>query len=115
MMRRRMPSLPLRLTPMRRLACPSKASSPQRPCGFLYSYAAKPSRWHGSREVVRKSRGGHNRQPDGFGDQPKVVNGLSDLMVEGFGEAIGKHARSPVGAGGPCVMEEGQYHPTSQT
>jgi YjgF/chorismate_mutase-like, putative endoribonuclease len=31
---------------------------------------------------------------DGFGDQPKVVNGFSDLMVEVFGEPIGKHARS---------------------
>jgi enamine deaminase RidA (YjgF/YER057c/UK114 family) len=34
---------------------------------------------------------------DGFGDQPKVVNGFSDLMVEVFGEPIGKHARSAVG------------------
>ena len=34
---------------------------------------------------------------DGFGDQPKVINGFSDLMVEVFGEAIGKHARSAVG------------------
>ena len=33
---------------------------------------------------------------DGFGDQPKVINGFSDLMVEVFGEAIGKHARSAV-------------------
>ncbi len=35
--------------------------------------------------------------PEGFGDQPRVVNGFSDLMVEIFGEAIGKHARSAVG------------------
>jgi enamine deaminase RidA (YjgF/YER057c/UK114 family) len=35
--------------------------------------------------------------PEGFGDQPKVVNGFSDLMVQVFGEAIGKHARSAVG------------------
>ena len=28
---------------------------------------------------------------DGFGDQPKVINGFSDLMVEVFGDAIGKH------------------------
>ena len=35
--------------------------------------------------------------PDGFGDHPKVINGFSDLMVEVFGEAIGKHARSAVG------------------
>ncbi|MBI2157152.1 MAG: RidA family protein [Candidatus Rokubacteria bacterium] len=34
---------------------------------------------------------------DGFGEQPKVINGFSDLMVEVFGEAIGKHARSAVG------------------
>lgn len=34
--------------------------------------------------------------PD-FTDQPKVVNGASDLFVEVFGEA-GRHARSAVGA-----------------
>jgi enamine deaminase RidA (YjgF/YER057c/UK114 family) len=33
----------------------------------------------------------------GFTDQPKVINGFSDLMVEVFGEAAGKHARSAVG------------------
>ncbi|HEX7372157.1 MAG TPA: RidA family protein [Thermodesulfobacteriota bacterium] len=31
-----------------------------------------------------------------FKDQPKVINGCSDLLVEVFGE-IGKHARSAVG------------------
>ncbi len=31
-----------------------------------------------------------------FYDQPKVINGFSDLMVEVFGEA-GKHARAAVG------------------
>ena len=31
-----------------------------------------------------------------FKDQPKVINGASDLLVEIFGEA-GKHARSAVG------------------
>src|SRR5258708_23103508 len=36
---------------------------------------------------------------DGFSDQPKVVNGFSDLMVEVFGEA-GRHARSAVGMAG---------------
>jgi len=36
---------------------------------------------------------------DGFGEQPQVVNGFSDLMVEVFGEA-GKHARSAVGMAG---------------
>jgi len=34
---------------------------------------------------------------EGFGDQPKVINGFSDLMVEVFGEGIGKRARSAVG------------------
>lgn len=34
---------------------------------------------------------------DDFGDQPKVINGFSDLMVQVFGEATGKHARSAVG------------------
>lgn len=33
----------------------------------------------------------------GFQEQPKVINGFSDLMVEVFGETIGKHARSAVG------------------
>ena len=32
----------------------------------------------------------------GFGDQPKVANGISDLLVEVFGDK-GKHARSAVG------------------
>jgi enamine deaminase RidA (YjgF/YER057c/UK114 family) len=32
----------------------------------------------------------------GFADQPKVINGFSDLMTEIFGDA-GKHARSAVG------------------
>ncbi len=32
-----------------------------------------------------------------FEDQPKVINGASDLMVSVFGEA-GKHARAAVGA-----------------
>ena len=33
---------------------------------------------------------------DGFVQQPQVINGFSDLMVEVFGEA-GRHARSAVG------------------
>jgi enamine deaminase RidA (YjgF/YER057c/UK114 family) len=35
----------------------------------------------------------------GFGDQPKVINGCSDLFVEVLGER-GRHARSAVGMGG---------------
>jgi enamine deaminase RidA (YjgF/YER057c/UK114 family) len=38
-----------------------------------------------------------NAVPD-FGDQPKVINGCSDLLVEVLGEA-GRHARSAVGMG----------------
>lgn len=39
-----------------------------------------------------------NCAPD-FGEQPKVINGCSDLFVEVFGER-GRHARSAVGMGG---------------
>lgn len=39
-----------------------------------------------------------NSAPD-FGDQPKVVNGASDVMVDIFGDA-GRHARSAVGVAG---------------
>jgi enamine deaminase RidA (YjgF/YER057c/UK114 family) len=35
---------------------------------------------------------------EGFGEQPKVINGFSDLMVEVFGDN-GRHARSAVGMG----------------
>ncbi len=38
-----------------------------------------------------------NAVPD-FGQQPKVINGFSDLMVEVFGDK-GRHARSAVGMG----------------
>lgn len=44
---------------------------------------------------VVKILGMVNSAPD-FGDQPKVINGCSDLMVEVFGEN-GRHARSAVG------------------
>ena len=36
---------------------------------------------------------------EGFGEQPKVINGFSDLMVEVFGDS-GRHARSAVGMAG---------------
>lgn len=42
-----------------------------------------------------KVRGMVNSAPD-FNDQPQVINGFSDLMVEVFGEK-GKHARAAVG------------------
>ena len=44
---------------------------------------------------VVKILGMVNSTPD-FGDQPKVINGCSDLMVEVFGEK-GRHARSAIG------------------
>jgi enamine deaminase RidA (YjgF/YER057c/UK114 family) len=36
--------------------------------------------------------------PTDFTQQPQVINGFSDLMVEVFGDK-GKHARSAVGMG----------------
>lgn len=46
---------------------------------------------------IVKVTGFVNSAPD-FGDQPKVINGCSDLLVAVFGEK-GKHARSAVGMG----------------
>ena len=40
---------------------------------------------------------GHIASAPGFTDQPQVLNGASDLLVQIFGEA-GKHARVAVGA-----------------
>ncbi|MFO0909394.1 MAG: RidA family protein [Isosphaeraceae bacterium] len=48
-------------------------------------------------ERLIKVLGMVNSTPD-FGEQPKVINGFSDLMVEVFGDA-GKGARSAVGMG----------------
>ena len=48
-------------------------------------------------KVVRVVRlGGFINSAVGFGDEPKVMNGASDLMVAVFGDK-GKHARSTVG------------------
>ncbi|CAA9586945.1 MAG: RidA/YER057c/UK114 superfamily, group 1 [uncultured Thermomicrobiales bacterium] len=46
---------------------------------------------------VVKVLGMVNATPD-FGEQPRVINGCSDLFLEVFGDA-GKHARSAVGMG----------------
>lgn len=46
---------------------------------------------------VVKLTGFVNSTPD-FTDQPKVINGASDFLVEALGDA-GKHARSAVSAG----------------
>jgi len=40
---------------------------------------------------------GHIASAPGFTDQPQVLNGASDLLVEIFGDA-GRHARVAVGA-----------------
>jgi enamine deaminase RidA (YjgF/YER057c/UK114 family) len=40
---------------------------------------------------------GHVASAEGFTDQPLVLNGASDLLVEIFGEA-GRHARVAIGA-----------------
>ena len=52
-----------------------------------------------------------NSAPD-FTDQPKVINGASDLMVEVFGER-GRHARSAIGVAslplGVAVEVEGVF------
>lgn len=39
---------------------------------------------------------GFIRSADGFSDQPKVLNGASQLLIDLFGEA-GQHARSAIG------------------
>ncbi len=56
---------------------------------------------------VVKVLGMVNSAPD-FTDQPKVVNGCSDLFIEIFGDERGRHARSAVGVaalGGNAVVE----------
>jgi enamine deaminase RidA (YjgF/YER057c/UK114 family) len=50
-------------------------------------------------ERIVKVLGMVNCTPE-FGDQPKVINGFSDLLVDVFGEARGRAARSAVGMGG---------------
>ncbi|WP_370284687.1 RidA family protein [Pseudooceanicola nanhaiensis] len=60
---------------------------------------------------VVKLTGFVNSTPD-FGDQPKVVNGASDFLVEVLGDA-GRHSRSAVSAGslpfGVAVEIEGVF------
>ena len=66
-----------------------------RSLGYLRIEATDVAAW---RDFAVKVLGMVN-SADGFGDQPKVINGFSDLMVEVFGDA-GKHARSAVGMAG---------------
>ena len=42
--------------------------------------------------------GGFVNSTNNFTEQPKVINGASDLMIEVFGKDIGQHARFAVGA-----------------
>ena len=57
-----------------------------------------------------------NSTPD-FVNQPKIINGASDLMVEVFGKAIGQHARFAVGSSalplGISVEVNGVFEKTS--
>ena len=50
-----------------------------------------------SRLVRVVKLGGFVNSTDSFTDQPKVINGASDFMVEALGDA-GRHARSAVSA-----------------
>ncbi len=62
------------------------------------------------KRVVRL--GGFVNCTDDFTEQPKVINGASDLMAEVFGDA-GKHARAAVGVNtlplGVAVEVEGMF------
>ena len=63
--------------------------------------------------VVRVVRlGGFVASDNNFTDQPKVINGASDLMVDIFGDA-GRHARAAVGVNtlplGAAVEVEGLF------
>ncbi|MGR3485564.1 MAG: RidA family protein [Paracoccaceae bacterium] len=66
--------------------------------------------WDGLDRVVKLT--GFVSSTPGFADQPKVINGASDLMVEVLGEQ-GRHARSAVGVAalplGVAVEIEGLF------
>ncbi|MDA1090107.1 MAG: RidA family protein [Proteobacteria bacterium] len=67
-------------------------------CGLNLIAQAKAAAQGDLNKIKRvvKLGGFVNSTPD-FTDQPKVINGASDLMAEVFGE-VGKHARFAVGA-----------------
>ena len=70
------------------------------PAGGLHA-VGDPRHELGSLDKVKrvvKLLGMVNAVPE-FSEQPKVINGCSDLLVEVFGEK-GRHARSAVGMGG---------------
>ena len=59
--------------------------------------------------IAPAAAGGFVASAEGFTGQPGVINGVSDLLAEVFGEA-GRHARSAVGVaelplGAPVEVE----------
>lgn len=78
---------------------PAQGKEAARLCGLNLLAQAKRALDGDLDRVVRVVRlGGFVNAEPGFVDQPQVVNGASDLMVEVFGDA-GRHARTAVGVG----------------
>jgi enamine deaminase RidA (YjgF/YER057c/UK114 family) len=74
----------------------AQAQEASRIC-FLNLLAALGSAGVSPGQVTRVVRlGGFVQSAEGFSEQPKVINGASDLCQELFGE-IGRHARAAVG------------------
>ncbi len=67
-----------------------------RACGVMILAQAKQTLGSLDRVVRVVKLGGFVNSTGDFTDQPKVVNGASDLMLEVFGDN-GRHARSAVG------------------
>lgn len=78
---------------------PAQGKEAAKLCGLNLLAQAKRALDGDLDRVVRVVRlGGFVNAEPGFADQPQVVNGASDLMVEVFGDA-GRHARTAVGVG----------------
>ena len=76
---------------------PEDAARAARMCGVNLLAQIKDALGGDLERVVRVVKlGGFVASVPDFTDQPKVINGASDLMVEVFGDA-GRHARSAVG------------------
>jgi len=71
------------------------AAARQTAIGVLSTLKAELGDLNKVKRIV-KVNGWVNCTPE-FADQPKVVNGFSDLMVAVFGEQKGKHARAAMG------------------
>lgn len=69
-------------------------------CGLMILAQLKAALGSLSRVERVVKLGGFVNSAGDFTDQPKVINGASELMVAVFGDA-GKHARSAVGV--PCL------------